>query len=545
MVAGSPGAGCDGPGGRRDQGTGQGSRYQGGDREAEPRPGGGQEILDGEALNPGRQSPDLTGSPGGAAGGRPEPTKADRARLRHAALEARWSRLLRRYLPLGEPGSRWRSNRAPLPGEPTQGWKLHVAVTVLSAPRGLAAVAPVLAARDVPFKASASIAEINRLNTGIEGYSQVGKTITVYPRSEEEALELAAQLHRLTLGLACPEVPYDRRYRPGSCVFYRYGGFASLTVRDRRRGRVDAIRGPAGRLLPDLREPGRAVPSWLRDPFVTSASAASSGASAGGVGPLATTYRAYEALSHRGKGGVFKALDLGSETARRCVIKEGLRHGEVDMLGRDGRRRIIGETATLRALSRAEIGVPTVHASFDTDGHRYLVLEHIEGEGLDAVLAGRRPSLRRALRLGRELAGLLEVIHAAGWAWRDCKPSNLIVVSGDRLRPVDFEGSCRLGATAAPAWATELYSAPGNPWGERRDWAKEDSYGLGAVLYQLLGGSRSESSREFRHLPRAGPRLNRLIRQLTAVKPGARPSAGDARARLEAELQRRASDRLV
>src|SRR5690349_9163037 len=132
------------------------------------------------------------------------PTEADRergARKRRApgaALDARWAELCERYLPVAPEGSIWRYSRVGLPGDPAQGWKLHVAATVFTAARVMRAVAPLLSRRRVLYKAPASLNELDKLNSGVfYGYTQVGKFLTVYPRSDEEAVRLARELHRL------------------------------------------------------------------------------------------------------------------------------------------------------------------------------------------------------------------------------------------------------------------------------------------------------------------------------------------------------------
>jgi hypothetical protein len=86
--------------------------------------------------------------------------------------------------------------------------------------------------------------------------SQVGKFITVYPKDEQESLDLAAELHLRTSRFSGPRVPSDRRFRPNSLVSYRYGGFATTTRYDADAVRVPSIVGPHGSLETDVRQPG-------------------------------------------------------------------------------------------------------------------------------------------------------------------------------------------------------------------------------------------------------------------------------------------------
>ncbi|WWW35334.1 hypothetical protein V8017_21490 [Stenotrophomonas rhizophila] len=62
-------------------------------------------------------------------------------------------------------------------------------------------------------------------------------------------------------------MPFDRQLRPGSAVFFRYGAFGHEEVEIDDGTRVSALRMPNGELVPDLREPGKAVPDWIDCPF--------------------------------------------------------------------------------------------------------------------------------------------------------------------------------------------------------------------------------------------------------------------------------------
>jgi hypothetical protein len=116
--------------------------------------------------------------------------------------EREWQALCERYLPIRQDESTWRFSRPIEHSDPPQGWKLHVSATVLSACAVLDAVAPLLRARTMLFKAPSSLAELKKLNCGLfYSYSQIGKFITVYPH-EGELQEVAALLARAHRGIS-------------------------------------------------------------------------------------------------------------------------------------------------------------------------------------------------------------------------------------------------------------------------------------------------------------------------------------------------------
>jgi hypothetical protein len=418
-------------------------------------------------------------------------------------------------------------------GDPPQGWKLHVSATVLSACRIFRRIAPYLKRRNVSFKATRSLDELLRLNAGTHyGFSQVGKFITVYPSSCEEAVVLAHALDELTRNQPAPRVPYDEVLRPGSCIHYRYGQFGSkLRVRMGKK-LVPALRRPDGTRVPDLREPRSAVPPWVENPFRRGAPPKGRAA----VTPLDTVYEGYEALVQRGRGGVYRALDTASKPSRACILKEGRRHGETDWHGRDGYHRIQNEARFLRSASKATGDVPRVLATFRAKGCFYLVMEYIKGRPLQSIIAGKeRISRRRTLAYCRAMSGILAGIHSAGWAWADCKPANFLCVKGDRLRAIDFEGAFNIGTTSPPDMRTPGYFPP------KRDKANpqaDDLFALGACIAQLVTRKvhppklRISQKRRgnWLGLP-AG--LAELTRALMDPDPNSRPSARTAEELLE------------
>ncbi len=445
-------------------------------------------------------------------------------------LETEWQTHCQKYLPINPDRGIWRFHRVQNPDDPEQGWKLHISATIFSANPVFKRVAPLLSRSGVLFKAPRSIEELGKINSGLHyGFSQVGKFITVYPRTPHQALSLANKLHELTRGFACPAVPYDIGFKTGGCVYYRYGVFGDAQIKKGRR-MVSALRMPDGTLVPDRREPGHAVPSWLTDPLTNGRRRTTPKKST----HLMVTTRAYEAISQRGKGGVYRALDLSVAPARLCLLKEGRRHGETDYFGRDGHWRVKHERAVLAALIEEGVSVPRVYRTFEVECHYYLVTEFVEGESLQRIsLDRKRPlSLADALRYAKQATRLVERIHASGWVWRDCKPLNLIVSRRSVLRPVDFEGACEISVPDPTPWGTPGFTAPKLVNEPKYLRAADDLYALGATIYQLLTG-RSPSTKRFPRLldstdGRIPAAVIKLTNSLLDPEPLRRPSAAMA-----------------
>lgn len=378
----------------------------------------------------------------------------------------------------------WCYSREPRPDDPPQGWKIHLSATLLSANEVFARVWPVLVRHDAWFKVAAHSDFLAQLNAGLTEFSQVGKFLTVYPRSTHEAVNLARELHTATRGLPGPRIPFDERYRKNGLVYYRYGSFRVVSKDAVAAG---FITDPTGKAYRDRRGPGRAVPRWLDDPF-KKPRFADHGAHYGG--PLAPDYLPFRAVSQRGKGGVYEAVDLSVSPARRVIIKEGRRHGETAWDGEDGYARIKREGFVLRALHRSGISVPQVFGELNRDGNRYLVLEKIAGRSLIGREKMQPPkhSWQRALRVLEQLGGVLAQIHDGGWVWRDCKPSHIFLHRGT-IRLIDFEGACRINTRNVLPWGSPNY-VPASARGkfQRRAGTWEDDYALGVIVFQFMAG---------------------------------------------------------
>lgn len=432
-----------------------------------------------------------------------------------------WQDLCERFLPITHENSLWRFSRQPLPDDPEQGWKLHISATVLNAHVVLERVAPLLIGCGVQFKATATLNQLRDINTGLlHGYSQIGKFLTVYPRTTEESVCLAAQLHELTLNCQAPVIPFDKRFTPDSNVYYRYGAFKLLKLETAEGLATNAIRDPLNNLVPDQRDSEKAHPDWIKNPFPQPAISQPGSE----LNPLKTTYRVFRALSQRGKGGVYQAVDLSSQPPRFCLLKEGRQLGELSWDGRDGRWRVEQEKRVLCQLNELGVRVPDVYDSFYLNRNFYLVTEFIAGESLQSLLdrQQRRLSISRALRYGYEITLLLDSIHSVGWVWRDCKPANLMRTRRGDWRPLDFEGACPINQPKDFLWRTPAYTPPQSANSESTASPKDDFYALGVILYQMLTGilPNVEMIEPISKLRCGVPHaVNELIKDLLAVTP--------------------------
>jgi len=125
-----------------------------------------------------------------------------------------------------------------------------------------------------------------------------------------------------------------------------------------------------------------------------------------------------------------------------------------------------------------------------TADEQFLVLEFLEGQGLNSVVVAKSSLLEgRHLDLLRQAAQSLEAVHKAGYIHRDVCPRNFILSpDGDSLKLIDF-------GLAVPA--TPQFMQPGNRTGNPNYMAPEiikrqstdhkvDVFAFGIMAYEIL-----------------------------------------------------------
>ena len=134
--------------------------------------------------------------------------------------------------------------------------------------------------------------------------------------------------------------------------------------------------------------------------------------------------------------------------------------------------------------------VETYEFGKTTTGQEYILMEYIEGHGLDAVIrAKKKEIIPHRLKMIRQMAEAVQVVHDHGFIHRDVCPRNFICHSDfTGVRLIDF------GLTIPDE---PPYRQPGNRTGtpqymapeiirRRSTDARVDVFALGVTMYRML-----------------------------------------------------------
>ncbi|HEY3349911.1 MAG TPA: serine/threonine-protein kinase [Thermoanaerobaculia bacterium] len=211
----------------------------------------------------------------------------------------------------------------------------------------------------------------------------------------------------------------------------------------------------------------------------------------------------YEIVRLLGKGGmgeVFLATDpaLGRRVAIK-VLPAALQQ-DAKMRG-----RFMNEARAVAALNHPN--VITLHDLALTDerdagfppGALYLVLEYLEGRGLDEIMDARRLGVGECVDIAIQVLEGLKAAHQNRILHRDITPANVMLAPDGRAKLLDFGLSKILlegarDAAKAPRHTGEGmivgtldYLSPEQALGGELD-ERSDLFSFGIVLYQMLAG---------------------------------------------------------
>lgn len=188
--------------------------------------------------------------------------------------------------------------------------------------------------------------------------------------------------------------------------------------------------------------------------------------------------------------------------------------------------------------------VKTYRHGLTTKDEQFLVMEYLDGPGLNSLIIGKSPELEtHRLALTRQAAEAIAAVHDAGYIHRDICPRNFVVLKDfSELKLIDF-------GLSVPA--TEEFTKPGNRTGTPAYMSPEvarrrptdqrlDVFSFGVSAYEIFTwrlpwqSAKKDGKAALAHdsveptpimeiRPDLDPRLAQAIMRCLATDPNQRP----------------------
>lgn len=204
---------------------------------------------------------------------------------------------------------------------------------------------------------------------------------------------------------------------------------------------------------------------------------------------IAGRYLVEELLGVGGMGSVYRARHqfIGRDVALKFLDESLTKNERL-------RKRFLGEARAANQINHEHI-IDITDFGETEDGIVYMVMEYLEGHGLDEEIHQGPLELRRALRIALQVALGLGRAHELGVVHRDIKPGNIYLtrrrMDRDFVKVLDF-GVARIEQDARITGRNMIVGTPEYIAPEQIRSAaaipSSDLYSLGCVLFEMLTG---------------------------------------------------------
>src|SRR5688572_27704113 len=233
------------------------------------------------------------------------------------------------------------------------------------------------------------------------------------------------------------------------------------------------------------------------------------------VGRVLSHYHIVSFLGAGGMGEVYLAQDPRLDRTVALKILPADLASDPDRM-----QRFTREAKAASALNHPNVAI--IHDVGESDGIRFIVMEHVEGQTLATKIAGRALGVGEVIDIAVQVADALDAAHSKGITHRDIKPANLMLTPRGQVKVLDFGIAKMMRSEEAPItgeWSADGQTAVGSVIGSAAHMSPEqivgrevdcrsDLFSLGVALYEMttgrlpfMGATRAEMIDRILHAP--------------------------------------------
>ena len=207
------------------------------------------------------------------------------------------------------------------------------------------------------------------------------------------------------------------------------------------------------------------------------------------IGKKILNYEIKSLIGEGGMGNVYlgEHTSIGRKVAIKVLKPELANNQEI-------RNRFKNEASVMAKLQHSNL-VGLIDYVDENEG-LYLIMEYVEGKGLDEVLKELKQPMviDRAKAIMKQILSGFAYAHQNGIIHRDVKPANILLTTDDKVKVLDFGiaklvGDAEFNLTKTGTQVgTVYYMSPEQVKAKELD-LRSDIYSLGVTFYELLTGS--------------------------------------------------------
>ncbi|MBJ7312084.1 protein kinase [Rugamonas sp. CCM 8940] len=197
----------------------------------------------------------------------------------------------------------------------------------------------------------------------------------------------------------------------------------------------------------------------------------------------------FQIRSQLGEGSYGRVFEAWDTSLCRAIAIKQLKQGAAAL----DPERLIREARQAAALSHSAF--VKIFSVAGVGANQAIIMELVQGNTLRQCMLDRTLNQAQALEIVDQIAAAMAEAHASGLVHGDLKPSNLIIEASGAPRILDFGLARQINPLANPSSMTDhsdgtiAYMAPERLGGQPPSVAS-DIYALGAMLYEMLAGTR-------------------------------------------------------